>query len=385
MTEPVLLNRRGLIAAGAASLAAPALLRAQEAATSLKPSIVINALGGVGNPNRPAVRNAAGIGGADGDWVDARAIADARASGLTAVNLTLGYVAGPEEPFEATVREIALWDGRIRANPALTKIHTAADILDAKRTNRIGIIYGFQNAAMMGDKADRVGVFARLGVRIIQLTYNLENQLGSGSVVAKDTGLKPFGREVIAELEKERVIVDLAHSGQQTCLDAIAAAKRPIAITHTGCRALADLPRNKTDAELRGVAEKGGFVGIYFMPFLAVGRTPTSADVVAHILHAVNVCGEDHVGIGTDGGVTSYDDMPAYMEELKKENAARRAAGIAAPGEGPTTTPFIMDLRGPGQFQKLADLLAAKGMKARQIEKILGQNFLAYARTIWGN
>ena len=122
-------------------------------------------------------------------------------------------------------------------------------------------------------------------------------------------------------------MVDLSHSGQQTCLDAARASRQPISINHTGCRALVDLPRNKTDEELRLVAESGGFVGIYFMPFLNRGQRRTAADVVAHIDHAVNVCGEDHVGIGTDGGTTGIDDMAAYRAHMRAEVAQRRAAG----------------------------------------------------------
>ena len=163
------------------------------------------------------------------------------------------------------------------------------------------MILGFQNAAQMGDDAARVDIFADLGVRIIQLTYNQRNQLGDGSIVPEGRGLTDFGRQVVARLNANRVMVDLSHSGRQICLDAARASKQPISINHTGCRALTDLPRNKTDEELRLVAEKGGFVGIYFMPFLNLSGHARAVDVVAHIEHALNVCGEDHVGIGTDG------------------------------------------------------------------------------------
>jgi membrane dipeptidase len=98
----------------------------------------------------------------------------------------------------------------------------------------------------------------------------------------------------------------------------------------------------------------------------------------------VNVCGEDHVGIGTDGSVTQIDDLKVYQAALAKEIAQRTAAGISAAGERPDTYPFVVDLRGPQQFQKLAQLLAAKGYSSGRIEKILGTNFLRYAQTIWG-
>ena len=162
---------------------------------------------------------------------------------------------------------------------------------------------------MMGTDASRVDAFADLGVRVIQLTYNPANSLGDGSMAPGNHGLTAFGREVVERLNLNKVMVDLSHSGQQTCLDAARASRQPISINHTGCRALVDPPRNKSDEELRLVAERGGFVGIYFMPFLNPTSVATAADVVAHLDHAVNVCGEDHVGIGTDGGTTGIDDM----------------------------------------------------------------------------
>src|SRR5262249_34904939 len=157
-------------------------------------------------------------------------------------------------------------------------------------------------------------------------------------------GLTPFGREVVERLNTNRIMVDLSHSGEHTCLDAARASKQPISINHTGCRALNDLPRDKTDEELRLVASKGGFVGIYFMPFLNKTGHALAADVVAHIDHAVNVCGEDAVGIGTDGTVTAIDDLEAYKAVLAKEHEERRKAGISAAGEGPDTLPFVVDL-----------------------------------------
>jgi membrane dipeptidase len=248
----------------------------------------------------------------------------------------------------------------------------------------VGIIYGFQNAAQMGSDASRADIFADLGVRVIQLTYNVANQLGDGSMAPEGRGLTRFGHEVVERLNANRVMVDLSHSGTQICLDAARASKQPISINHTGCRALTDLPRNKTDEELRLVADRGGFVGIYFMPFLNPTGHATAADVVAHIEHALKVCGEGHVGIGTDGPTTQIDDLDAYKTALAKEHADRIAKGIAAAGERADTHPFVDDLRGPDQFRKLARLLAARGHKPSRIEKILGANFVRYARDVWG-
>jgi len=343
--------------------------------------LVINTLGGLDDPNLPSASNPRD----QPPSVSRRTIDDARASGVTAINITIGYVFGDSDPYEQSIRSVRDWDALMgQHGPDLIKVKTTEDIERAKRDRKIGLIYGFQNAAMMGGDAARADQFADLGVRVIQLTYNPQNQLGGGALAQGNPGLTPFGREVVARLNTKRVIVDLAHSGQRTCADAALASKQPIAITHTGCRALNDHPRNTHDAELRLVGSRGGFVGIYFMPFLTTGRNATADDVVAHVEHAVDVCGEDHVGLGTDGSFTPVDDLQAYGAVLAKSVAERRAAGIAAPGEQADIFPFAIDLRGPDQFRELADRLAARGHKMSRIEKILGLNFVRFAREVWG-
>ena len=367
-------DRRAFLAMAGAAAASPALAQLG-GGDPLAGRIVINALGGLGDPNDRR----------EGDPFSPRVLAEAKASGLTAVNCTLGYVAGPGDPFEKSVRNVAWFDATVRSHPNdLLRILSAADIRRAKAEGKTGLIYGFQNGAMMGNDATRVDIFADMGVRIFQLTYNVANQLGDGSMVPDNRGLTPFGREVVARLNEKKMMVDLSHSGQRICLDAARASKAPISINHTGCRAVTDLPRNKTDEELRAVAEKGGFVGIYFMPFLDPTGHAHASDVVAHIDHAVTVCGEDHVGIGTDGSITQIDDLGKFAAELAKEHAERKAAGIAAKGEGPDTYPFVVDLRGPDQFRKLARLLGERGYTPRRIDKILGENFMRFATDVWG-
>ncbi len=393
------LDRRDFLALAAGVVAAPAALAVQPAvprrgaprmtAAPWSNAIIVNALGGLDNPNStapadPAARTQA-VQGFEALTIDERTVYEAHASGLTAVNVTLGYVAGNMDPFEYTMAEIGQWEALIRANPEdLLKIYSVADILRAKAERRIGVIYGFQNAAMVGTKPERVDIFSDLGVRVVQLTYNPANPLGDGSMAPENRGLTALGHAVVERLNANRLMVDLSHSGQQTCLDAARSSKQPISINHTGCRALNDVPRNKTDEELRLVASNGGFVGIYFMPFLNPSGHATAEDVIAHIDHAVNVCGEDHVGIGTDGSVTSIDDLEAYKVRLAKEIAARRAAGISAAGERPDTFPFVVDLRGVNQFRDLADGLQRRGYTSGRIEKILGRNFLRFANEVWG-
>ncbi|PEQ12267.1 peptidase M19 [Novosphingobium sp. PC22D] len=371
-------DRRAFLGAATGATAAAALgFSAEVEASDGRGMIVVNALGGLGDPNDPR----------DGlvPNLSPRVLAEAHASGVTAINVTLGYVSGEADPFESSVRDIAASDALVREHARdVLKVFAAADIRRARQEGRIGLIYGFQNGAMMGEDPSRVDIFAGLGVRVFQLTYNPANLLGDGSMAPGNRGITPLGRDVIARCNANRVMVDLSHSGEQTCLEAARASAQPISVNHTGCRALTDLPRNKTDEELRLVAERGGFVGIYFMPFLNPTGHARAADVVAHLEHAVNVCGEDHVGIGTDGSVTQIDDLDAYRAVLAKEIADRRAAGISAAGERPDTFPFVADLRGPDQFHKLAALLKGRGWSEARIAKVMGLNFLRYAEAVWG-
>lgn len=351
-------------------------------------NLVINALGVLDNPNiriQPSAGDRSAMAyTSTGQSVDERSLGDARAAGLTAVNITLGHVAGSAEPFEATVADIAGWDAFIRARPAaLRKVHTAADIDAARAAGQIGVIYGFQNTEMLGRNADRVALFAKLGVRVIQLTYNGRNAVGCGATVADDTGLSGFGAEIVERLQAESVLVDLSHSSEQTCLDALRLARRPLAITHSGCRAVADHPRNKSDAELRLLADKGGVFGLYFMPYLRLAGQPLASDLITHLEHAIQVCGEDHVGLGTDGGTTAIDDMAAYRAMLAAETELRRSMGIGAPGESADISLFLPDLCGPMQFIELGQLLAARGHSAARIDKILGGNFRRVMGEAW--
>lgn len=371
-------DRRMLIA-GAVSIAA--LSSAPAFAKKKKRRFVINGLGGIYDPNsgQPSDEEIAA------HYLAPRAIADARAAGLAATNNTIGHVFGEGDPFAITIEEIAWWTEAIRLRPeSLSLIRTAADIRAAHEANITGNIFGFQNTEMFGKDASRVRLFSDLGVRIVQLTYNLRTTTGDGALAPENGGLTDFGRELVAALNKQRLLVDLAHGGEKTTMEAIAASTAPIAITHTGCAALAPHPRNRGDVELKALADKGGVMGVYFMPYLTPGRQQMAADIVAHIEHAVNVCGEDHVGIGTDGGATAIDDMPAFLEEFRRNNEERRKAGIAAPNEDDNIITTPPDLMGTTQFEKLAGMLSARGHSDARIEKILGGNFLRLFEEVWG-
>ncbi|HEY3571788.1 MAG TPA: membrane dipeptidase [Thermoanaerobaculia bacterium] len=324
-----------------------------------------------------------GPGGGDGPLTAAQ-IADIRSSGLTAVNLTVGALGSGADVFEQTFKTIGFWEREVDTHPdVLTRIKSAADLDRAKESRRLGIIYGFQDATPLGDDPGRVELFSRFGVRIIQLTYNRRNLLGDGCLEPANAGLSRLGQQVVERMNELGVLVDLSHCGHRTTLDGIAMSKKPVAITHAGCAAIADLPRNKTDEELRRLAEKGGVMGIYFMPFLRTKGQPTSADLIRHIEHAVNVAGEDHVGLGTDGGISGIELTPEFIKHHREDVQNRRRLGISAPGEEEDVYTFLPDLNTPRRFETLAAMLRERGHSQARIGKILGGNFARLFREVW--
>lgn len=339
---------------------------------------VVNTLGELSDINLEASDEAGRL------RLSARSINDAQAAGLAAVNVTVGYVSGPDDPVDRTRTELNAWDAALDTfNDQLMPVRDATGFAAARGASKIGVIYGFQNAIQVGTELQHLDEFIGRGVRIVQLTYNDVNAFGAGSTAAEDLGLTTSGHELVAKLNDMDVMVDLSHSNRQTCLDAVAASTAPVSINHTGARALNDVPRNKTDEELRAVADSGGFVGIYFMPFLTADSHPGPMDVVRHIEHALNVCGEDHVGIGTDGGAVAIDDYELYLDRLGQEHEKRRSRGVAAQGERPDAPPFVADLMGPTQFARLASMLADRGHSPQVLEKVLGGNFVRYAERVW--
>ena len=313
-------------------------------------------------------------------------IADVKASGVTAVNVTVSGVGSYTKDFEETLRNIAFWDEQTAAHSeAFMKIQSAADLLEAKKSGRLGLIYGFQDGTPLGESLDRLDLFYGLGVRIIQFTYNLRNLVGDGCLEPGDAGLSLFGRKLIARMNEKRMLVDLSHCGRRTTLESIEASRQPVAITHAGCTAVSDLPRNKTDEQMRKLADKGGVFGVYFMPYLRTAGQPMAEDVIKHIEHALQVCGEDHVGIGTDGMISTINVTPEFRKKLNEEIEDRRKRGISAPGESPDVFTFVPDLNTPQRFEKLAILLSKRGHSDTQIEKILGGNFARLFREVWGS
>jgi membrane dipeptidase len=311
--------------------------------------------------------------------LSAEMVANAKASGITAVNLTVSSAPNVADTF----RDMGYWERELQAHPdVLLKIYSVVDLRRAKETRRLGLIYGFQNATMLEGDASNLDVFQRFGVRIIQLTYNDRNLLGDGCLEPANAGLSRHGRDVVARMNELRMLVDLSHCGLQTTADGIATSSRPVAITHSGCRGVFDHPRSKTDDILRALASKGGVIGIYMMPFINAQGQPMAADLVKQIEYAVKVCGEDHVGIGSDLSITPHVVNAEYEAKHRRFVEGRKARGIAAPREEDYM--FVKDLNVPRRLEMIADQLQSRGHSAARIEKIIGANWLRLFNEVWG-
>jgi membrane dipeptidase len=354
-------------------LASGAMARASRIWPGYTDAMVIDALGGPGEYEAEADAP-----------LSAKALDDVARSGLSAVNVTVSGVGSYARNADETIRNIAYWNAQIAAHPdRLMLVRQAGDLAEAKRSGRHGLIYGFQDATPIGEDLDLVERYQQLGVRVFQLTYNRRNLVGDGCLEPGNAGLSRFGQALVEQLNQRQLLIDLAHAGERTTREAIALSKTPVAITHTGCAALADLPRNKTDTELRELAARGGVVGIYLMPFLRRKGQPNATDLIAHIDHAIEVCGEDHVGIGSDGTISPIRFDDEFRRKHAEDVASRRARGISAPGEEPDVYTFLPDLNSADRLGVLAALLSEHGYSDARIGKVIGGNFARLFREVW--
>ena len=370
------MTRRAVLS-GTTALAASGVFARSVPPDRYSRAIVIDGLGAPDDPDGDRYP--------DSNSFSPRGLAQLRASGVTAWQVTVSDVGNAPTNWETTLSQLAQWDAIVADNPAvLIRGRTAADVRAAKASGRAAIILGTQDTAMIGTTLDRLDTLNSLGVRVVQLTYNLRNLSGDGSLEPATAGLSKLGRATIARIEKNRQLLDLSHGGARTIAEGLAAATRPPTIRHTGCRSLHDNPRNVWDSELKACADKGGVVGIYWMPFLVPGGKPTTADLIRHMAHAVDVCGEDHVGIGTDGSLSTVVIDAKARAEQKKFFDDRTAKGIAAPGEGPDVFNMIAELNSPLRFRMLSEALDRAGWTGSRIDKVLGGNLLRLYGEVWG-
>jgi membrane dipeptidase len=370
------IDRRTMMAGSAALAAAPALGKAKAAAGGwYDQAVVIDALGGLGDPYSPDEQ----LRYSDRGW------AETVATGVTVVRDTVMPVGNLADPWTTYKEDISVKHNIINANPdRLLLVRTAADILKAKREKKFGVVIGTQDTSMVGPELDRLAQMKKDGVMTVQLTYNNRNLAGDGALEPANAGLSKLGKATIERIEAEKQLLDLSHGGARTMAEAAAYAKRPLVISHTGARALTDHPRNTDDATIKAVADKGGVVGVYFMPFLTLDSHPKGEDLLRHVEHVANVAGEDHVGIGTDNGVLPTTLDEATKAKLKIWQEQRIKAGIASPGEAVGVYPLVADYNSVDRYRRFVADLAKRGWSQARLKKLMGGNVLRVYKEAWG-
>jgi len=358
--------RAAAIAAVAPHMLASAAERISPAIAQLyRKSVVIDTLCGPFN--------------SDGTLPDAALIDIARKSGITAINFTISA-----PTFEGTVENLAYVDALVEQSPdVFMVVRQYSDLARVKRDGKVGMMPGFQYTQFLEDDPSRIETFRRLGVRIMQLTYNNRSNFGDGCLEPGNAGLSKAGLAAVTKMNELGVAIDLSHSGYRTTSEAIAASKKPVLISHSGCASIYAHPRNKPDEVMKALADKGGYFGVYLMPYLVASPTvPTREHVINHVLGALNVCGTDHVGIGSDGSIQAVALTAEQKKAFDEDIARRRSLGIGAPGED--RYPYVPDLTGPDHMEVIAAELQRRGQPSSVIEKVLGANFQRIIGEIWG-
>ena len=301
-------------------------------------------------------------------------IAEFKASGITGFHHSVG-IGGPGAKTQA-LDLLASYQGWVgRQADIFTLVGTVDDLDHAKAEGKFGIIMGLQNAEQF-ETADDVQYFYRLGLRCAQLTYNSQNLIGSGSTDRIDGGVSDFGEGIIKAMNKTGMLVDTSHCGERTTLDAIALSPKPIAITHSNCKALNPHPRNKSDEVIQKLAAKGGVMGITGVRMFIKAKDPTTvSDMADHVDHVAKLVGIEHVGIGSDADLNGYDDMPA--DQYKQLKAGYKASYAFRDK---------IDIDGFDHPQKIYDLteeLIKRGYSDANIRLVLGGNFRRLLGATW--
>jgi len=300
-------------------------------------------------------------------------------AGVTAavITATRSY----DTPLEGMKRLREWYDLFDEQSEKIINVSTSRDIERAKREAKLGIILETQNADILGDDLSLLPVYKRLGLRIIQPCYYAQNLLGEGCGERTNGGLSNFGIEVVEEMNRLGLLVDVSHCGDQVTTDAIKYSSDPILITHSNPRGIVEHIRNKTDEHIKALASKGGFIGLAaFSPFCEVrgDARPTLEDFLDIVDYAVRLVGPDYVGLGLD--------LNPFMGEERFDTFARMYPGLKPRG-GYLARTIFTNADGLDDLNRMLEItegLVTRGYSDSDVEKILGLNFLRVFKEVCG-
>jgi membrane dipeptidase len=294
------------------------------------------------------------------------------------------------EAFEASVRAIAQAHAFIGALEGdLVPVLSAADIERVYASGKRGLILDFQNTTPFGDDPNRVALFYNLGIRMVQLTYNLQNLVGDGCTETYQGGLTYFGREIVRALNELNMLVDISHCSEQVGWDALKTSASPVVVSHSASKAVAYHDRGKSDELAKAVADRGGYFGVVVVPgFISEQPDATLDDFCRHIEHLVRTIGIDHVGIGTDKAgppsarTGSQIEFPAEMPTRRGE--AFDWIGFRLEEHRLTSNYAIKGFESFADWPNITVALAQWGFNEEELRKLLGRNFLRVFREVVG-
>lgn len=293
-----------------------------------------------------------------------------RDGNLACVQVTLAIWEGARD----TLREIAAWHRRFRDHADLiAPARSVEEIVAVAASGRTGVVFGFQNASPFEDDLGMVQVFHELGVRVVQLTYNISNHVGSSCYEPVDGGLTRFGRNVVREMNRLGMIVDVSHVGKQTIRDTLEWSQRPIIASHANPASVWEHPRNMDDDILQRIADGGGMLACAPYPHLTGGDEVSGKQWAEGVAYAVDLMGVDHVGIGTDSSHHYSDEDLLHIRMGHWTHEINYGAGSP---DRPGWLPWPEFFRTPADFPKLDAALGDVGFSASERSKILGGNLV---------
>ncbi|MYB03330.1 MAG: membrane dipeptidase [Acidimicrobiaceae bacterium] len=307
------------------------------------------------------------------DW-SRTVIQEVRSGGVDVVHATVGVW----EDLAGAMTRIGAFRHLCRHNADIVRIVTSAEQMrDAAADGVLGVLLGFQNSTMLGDDPEMAQIFADVGIRVVQLTYNIANHLGASCFEPVDGGLTRTGHRMVAALNDASVLIDLSHVGNRTSLEAVHASAQPTAITHGNPLWFCDSPRNKPDEVLESVAARGGVVGCTLYPLFMGGAGVSRARYCAMVARLAEQIGPEHVAIGTDAVLGWREDSLGWMRSGRWDRPVDPSAVPAFP-------PWPEWFRGPRDFGSLAEGLDEAGFSGTERDAILGGNWLRLFETVFG-
>lgn len=295
-----------------------------------------------------------------------------REGGLTAANCTCSIW----ENFRDTMLNIGHWNQMFtKYSDYIMKAASVDEIRRAKSERKTAIVLGFQNTSAFEDRVEFVELFKQQGVGIVQMTYNTQNLVGSGCYERTDGGLSDFGRDIVLEMNRVGILCDLSHVGSQTTEDVIRTSQKPVAYSHCLPSKLKSHPRNKSDEQLRLIADHEGFIGVtMFPPFLKRGNDASIEDYVEAIDYVINLVGENCVGIGTDFTM-GYDSK--FFEYINRDKGTGRKLTEIWEVNFPDGLKDISD------YPNLTLAMEKSNWSESKIRKVMGENWLTLLERVW--